>query len=192
MTIRRPSFLFRSLFLLVLFFLLPGCVGGRSAAAEYQLLTARASANDSPTMAGQSIGVGPVHVAQFLNRPQVVTHGGGTLLRVSETHHWGEPLEQGIQRVMLQNIAALTGAETRNFPWRQNATPDYALRIDVIDLDKLPNGDSILEVNWLLEDLKNPRVLKTQQEQIKTTTNNYDDLFAQLAQHVVDVLHQSN
>lgn len=177
---------------LVLFVIfLSACIGGRSAPAQYQLLTAQAEKNSAAPLAGSSIGIGPVHVAQFLQRPQIVTHNGGTQLQVSDNSRWGEPLEQGIQRVLLQNIAALTGAETRNFPWRQNATPDYALRIDVIDLDKLSNGESILDVNWILEDLKNTRVIKTQQERI-SSNKDYDDLFAQLAQHAVDTLNQAS
>lgn len=166
---------------------LQGCVGGRSAPEQYHLLTARAERNAAAPMMDKTIGVGPVRIAQFLQRPQIVTHGGGTQLRFDENTRWGEPLDQGIQRVLLQNMAALTGAETRNFPWRQNATPDYALRIDIIDLDKLQNGESILEVSWILEDLKNSRVLKTQQERIQSGKD-YDDLFVQLAQHAATAL----
>lgn len=168
-------------------FVLQACVGGRSEPPQYQLLTARAERNAAAPLAGKSIGIGPVQVAQFLQRPQVVTHAGGTQLRVEPNKRWGEPLEQGIQRVLLQNIAAITGAETRNFPWRRNATPDYALRVDVIDLDQLPNGEFILDANWMLEDLKSAQVIKTQQERIRSDRN-YDELFAQLSQHVVDLL----
>lgn len=166
---------------------LQGCVGGRSAPEQYYLLTARAERNTSALINDKTIGVGPVRIAQFLQRPQIVTHGGTTQLKFEHNVRWSEPLDQGIQRVLLQNIAALTGAETRNFPWRQTATPDYALRIDIADLDKLSNGDSILEVSWILEDLKNARVLKTQQERI-SSSKDYDDLFAQLAQHASDAL----
>jgi uncharacterized protein len=172
-----------------LVFSLQGCIGGRSGATQYQLLTANAEKNADAPLAGKSIGIGPVHVAQFLQRPQIVTHSGGTQLQMSENSRWGEPLEQGVQRTLLQNLAALTGAETRNFPWRQNTTPDYALRIDVIDLDKLTNGESILDVNWLIEDLTNTRVIKTQQERL-SSNKDYNDLFTQLARHVADALNK--
>lgn len=166
---------------------LQGCVGGRSTPEQYQLLTARAERNATTLINDKTIGVGPVRIAQFLQRPQIVSHGGGTQLRFEENIRWGEPLDQGIQRVLVQNIATLTGAETRNFPWRQNATPDYALRIDIVDLDKLANGESILEVSWILEELKTSRILKTQQERI-SSTKDYDDLLVQLAQHATDAL----
>ncbi len=166
---------------------LTACVGRRSEPAHYQLLTARAERNAAAPLAGSSIGVGPVQIAQFLQRPQIVTHAGGTQLRTDPNARWGEPLEQGIQRVLLQNLAALTGAQTRNFPWRQNATPDYALRVDVIDLDQLPNGEAVMEVNWLLEDLRTAQVIATQQQRIGSRED-YNDLLVQLAQHVSHIL----
>ncbi len=180
----------KSLLLVGLCTLLCACIGGRSTAPAYQLLTARASATAPANSA--TIGVGPVHVAQFLNRPQMVTHGGGVSLQLNDRLRWGEPLEQGIQRVLLQNIGTLTGSETRNFPWRQNLTPDYAVRIDVIDMDKLNDGSALLDVSWVLEDLKHSRVLKTQQEKLRAPIGGgsdalavaYSELLAQLSQRI--------
>lgn len=178
--------------------LMSGCIGSRSPAPSYHLLTARAQ---NKTLAlDTSIGIGPVRVAPFLNRPNITTHAGGGALQFNDIERWGEPLEQGIQRVLLQNITILTGAETRNFPWRQSAIPQYAVRIDVTDLDKTADGNTALEVSWMLEDLKNSRVLKTQQQHlvaalngsdIGALTNSYSDLFAQLAQQIVAALQQS-
>lgn len=183
--------LHKSIFLVGLALLLSACVASRSSAPGFHLLTARAAAT-STVQSSATVGVGPVHVAQFLNRPQIVTHGGGASLQMNDSQRWGEPLEQGIQRVLMQNIATLTGAETRNFPWRQNLTPDYAVRVDIIDLDKLSDSSALLEVSWVLEDLKNSRVMKTQQEKLHAPLGSgdsalaeaYSDLLAQLAQHV--------
>lgn len=189
--ITLPKYLLKkSICAVSLTLLLSGCIGGRSNAPDYHLLTARATPAPAAII-NISVGVGPIHIAQFLNRPQMVTHGGGVTLQLNDSQRWGEPLEQGIQRVLLQNIAAQTGAETRNFPWRQNVTPDYAVRIDVIDLDKLNDGSALLDVSWVLEDLKNVRVITTQQEQLRTPAGSgnsaeaYSDLLAQLAQHIV-------
>lgn len=177
---------------------LSACFASRSTAPDYHLLTARPATAIAPN--SRTIGVGPVHVAQFLNRPQIVTHGGGTALQMNDNQRWGEPLEQGIQRVLMQNLSALTGAETRNFPWRQNLTPDYAVRIDIIDLDKSSDGSALLEVNWALEDLQNARVLKTQQEKLHAPLGSgsnaladaYSNLLAQLAQRIAAQLVTAN
>ncbi|HSB96010.1 MAG TPA: PqiC family protein [Spongiibacteraceae bacterium] len=178
--------------------LISGCIGSRSPAPNYHLLIARAQNKEAAL--DTSIGIGPVRIAPFLNRPNITTHAGGGALAFNDTERWGEPLEQGIQRVLLQNITILTGAETRNFPWRQSGIPQYAVRIDVTDLDKTADGNAALEVSWMLEDLKNSRVLKTEQQHLVAAlngsgvgalTNAYSDLFAQLAQRIAVALNQA-
>jgi uncharacterized protein len=191
--IARPRFILLVAVAMLLsgLILLSGCVGNHSAQPAYHLLTARAAAKI--TTLDTSIGIGPVRIAPFLARADITTHNGGGTMRFSASERWGEPLEQGIQRVLLQNISALSGAETRNFPWRQSAIPRYAARIDVADLDRLSDGSAVLEVSWILEDLSAARVIKTQQERFSVPingsgtdalTNAYSELFAQLAERI--------
>lgn len=193
--ISRPH-LFRALAGALLCALLGGCIGSRSPAPTYYLLTAPTQARSAVT-ADFAIGVGPVRVAPFLARADVTVHGGGAAMSFSERERWGEPLEQGVQRVLLQNLHALTGAETRNFPWRQSGTPRFAVRIDVIDLDRLGDGSALLEVNWMLEDLQAAKVLETRQQRLTGPIGGvgtaalaaaYSELFAQLAQQIATAL----
>jgi len=194
----RRVFSFGFLCLTVL--VLSGCFGGsRSVIPDHYLLTSQlpgGAAAAQPPAATFSIGVGPVRVAPFLARQQIVTHEGGNSLNILP-QRWGEPLEQGIQRVLLQNLATLTGAQTRGFPWRLNTAPDYALRIDVVDLDRLNGNTALLDVSWVLEDLKNRRVITTQQVRLTAPVNGgstsalvdaYSNLWQQLAQRVTAVL----
>jgi uncharacterized lipoprotein YmbA len=171
--------------------LLAGCIGSRSVAPAYYLLTARAPQGSQT--ASFAIGVGPVTVAPFLARTDIVVHGGGGAMRVSEGERWGEPLENGVQRALLQNLHALTGAETRNFPWRQSSMPRFAVRVDVIDLDRLDDGSALLEASWLLEDLQQSKVLQTRQQRLTVAATGsgtgglaeaYSELLAQLAQQI--------
>jgi uncharacterized lipoprotein YmbA len=191
----------RVLVVTVLTFLLSACFGSsRSIAPDYYLLTSdEAQSAATRTTAAFSIGVGPVRVAPFLARQQIVTHGGSGTMNIQQGQRWGEPLEHGIQRVLLQNLATLTGAQTRNFPWRLNTAPDYALRIDVSDLDRLAGNTALLEVNWVLEDLKNRRILTTQQTRLTTPVSGsdsaaladaYSKLLEQLAQQVQQELQK--
>lgn len=176
--------------------LLAGCIGSHSPAPTYYLLTAPAQTHAAAPV-NYAIGVGPVRVAPFLARSDITVHAGGAAMKFSEQERWGEPLEQGIQRVLLQNLHALTGAETRNFPWRQSGIPQFAVRIDVIDLDRLNDGSAVLEVSWLLEDLQSAKVLDTRQRRLTARVDGigtaaltaaYSDLFAQLAQQIAATL----
>jgi len=51
----------------------------------------------------------------------------------------------------------------------------------------LPNGEAVMEVNWLLEDLRTAQVIATQQQRIGSRED-YNDLLVQLAQHVSHIL----
>lgn len=185
-----------SLLLISLALALSGCIGGRSPTPDYHMLTARAQGN--APVSSVAIGVGPVQVAQFLTRPPIVTHGGGTSLKVADGQRWGEPLDQGIQRVVLQNIGTLTGAQMRSFPWRQSTVPDYAVRLEILDLDRLPDGNAVLEASWVLEDVRQGKLLLTQRERLAqpvgdgydALTDAYSQLLATLSQHIVAALPQ--
>ncbi len=183
--------------------LLSGCsIFSKGPAPSYYLLTAHATdktVSSKTTALDTTIGVGPVRVAPFLERVNITTHAGGGDLQFSDNQRWGEPLEQGIQRILLQNIHTMTGAEMRNFPWRQTAIPHYAARIDIADLDRLADGQATLDVRWQLEDLTTARVIKSATEHfsvaVKGTDNSalasaYSELFAQLAAKIAQTIPQ--
>jgi uncharacterized lipoprotein YmbA len=173
---------------------LVGCLGSSSKPPSYYLLTARATPiADKINTSIKTVGVGPVRVAPFLMRQQIVTHAGSGDLIVADSQRWSEPLEQGIQRVLLQNLATLTHADTRNFPWTQSTIPNYAIRIDVVDLDRTADGNAVLEVNWILEDLAQSKLLISRHETFTAAvtagadnyaalSRAYSELFLQLAQ----------
>ena len=190
----------------VLFVLLAGCVGGNSKNPSLYLLTPRAAPVEAAALTSISFGVGPVRVPPFLMRPQVVSHDGGGQLLLRDDQRWSEPLEQGIQRVLLQNLSALTGADMRNFPWTQTTAPQYALRVDVVDLDRRADGSTVLEAQWILEDIAAGKMLVSRRDRFSsaastTTTDSrdataytalaasYSELLAQLAQRAADELN---
>src|SRR5690554_4201073 len=182
-----------------------GCLAPRSGGTpDYYLLTALSSPGQ-PVLADATLGVGPVRVAPFLDRPQLVTHdrAGGITLR--ERQRWAEPLDRGIQRVMVQNLTLLTGANTRNFPWTRTTIPDQALRLDVLDFNHDGAGSAVLEVSWVLEDLKRHKLLATGRERFEHPLNGteqnalaqaysalLDSLATTIAVHLADHLDRAS
>lgn len=187
---------FGSIAMLALLLATTGCsLGQRSPAPTYYVLTPRADSVAEPLRA--SVGVGPVRVAPFLQNQRIVVRDAGARLTLMENERWAEPLDQGIQRALLQNLQTLTDTKLRNFPWRQRATPNYAVRIDVLDLDRLADGTARLEVIWYVEDLKAGRMERSRRELFTTATADrsaaalsaaYSELVLQLAQRVARAL----
>lgn len=193
--------IFRMLAVLVCMAGLISCisVGGSGYALpeRYYLLTAKASIVEPRTEL--SLGVGPIRVAPFLDRSNIVIHNAGGEMTLPDNHRWAETLEHGIQRVMLQNTDALSGAKVRSFPWSRATAPDLALRLDVLDLNRRPDGIAVLEVNWVLEDLRSGTLIQARRDGFMANSvveendyfslvNAYSELFTQLAQRVTEYL----
>lgn len=180
--------------LLTLF--LCGC--GTSPIPNYYLLTANAhrSAGASSNLI---IGVGPIEVAEFLERPQVAIHGGTNRLEIDELNRWAEPLESALLRVMALNLAALLGTEKITvFPWRRDDQPNLAVRIAIMALDHR-TGQAVLGVRWVLVDINSEQVIHQALERYEQPASSepallaaaYSDLLAVLAADIVRHIHSS-
>lgn len=189
---------FRLALTIALTLLLTACISpGRSKQPELYLLTAQATPAAETKSIDAAIGVGPVRVAPFLMRPQIVSHDGGGRLLLRDDQRWSEPLEQGIQRVLLQNLATLTQADMRNFPWTLSTAPRYAIRIDVIDLDRRGN-DVTLDAQWILEEVSTGKLLASHRDRFTAPVSgesdyaalvhSYSELLAQLADRAATTL----
>lgn len=107
-------------------------------------------ASSVQTQPGASVlGVGPLEMPAYLNRPQLVTQGPGSELEVDEFHRWAEPLERALPRVIAGNVDSLVDSlVVVGFPWDPKIRADYRLlgRISRFSADTA--GLAVLEVQW--------------------------------------------
>jgi uncharacterized lipoprotein YmbA len=98
-----------------------------------------------------AIGVGPVKLPEYLNRPQIVTRSSPGELQVAEFARWAEPLEENFTRVLAENLSMLLPASrTVEYPWERSMRIDYQVRVDIIYFDGQPGGDVHLRTRWTL------------------------------------------
>lgn len=126
--------------------LLVGC--GSSPANNYYLL----SAHEFPTSSGDtpSVGVGPIVVPEYLNRKSMVYNRAGNTLQVASLDLWAEPLVDGIQRVMVLNLAGLLNTQdVQFFPWHPKSAPEYGVKVNLLQLEA--SGQQVLlTAEWLV------------------------------------------
>jgi len=97
-----------------------------------------------------SLGIGPIEIPEFLNRSALLYTRGENRLLVSGSDLWGEPLAQGIQRIVGLNLAQLLNTENLSyFPWDSRHPPQYGIRIRVLDLDANEQA-ATLTADWTL------------------------------------------
>ncbi len=110
---------------------------------------------------GMAIGIGPVNIAQYLDRPQIVTRSGSHGLRMSEFNRWSEPLKNSISRVISVSLSnQLQTTRVYLIPRRNKAIPlDYQVAIDIARFDGELGSDAMLTARWSLYDKDNKAVL---------------------------------
>jgi uncharacterized lipoprotein YmbA len=129
-----------------------GCLGGGSAPTRFYVL-APGEVQPMPGGAAISIGVGPVSVPGYLDRPQVVTRPAPDKIELGEFDQWGEPLRDGISRVLAEDLARqMPSARISVFPWRSLDGVRYQVIVDVTRLDGPAGSDLALEARWRILD----------------------------------------
>ena len=98
------------------------------------------------------IGIGPIEVADYLNRAQIIDNQANHSLNMADNAFWAEPLDKSIARVTALNLTQVNSA--RNFvyfPWRSDSKPRYSIRVRVDELSRTANHAK-LNATWELMD----------------------------------------
>ncbi len=142
--------------LAVCFALLAGC--GRSLPTRYYVLHSWSDSTgmkeeSQPSAGGRclSIGVGPVKIADYLDRAEIVTRVTPNELRLAEFDQWAEPLGQNVSRVLADNLSGLLCVRSAVvFPWRGAVSIDYQVEVEVLRMDGSLGGDATLDARWMV------------------------------------------
>ena len=147
----------KEIVLLISFIFLGGCLGtGTQKPTDYYLLQPLNSAMEEQGAAARQgivLGIGPVRVQDYLNRPQIVTRTSTSEIMLHEFHYWGEPLSTNFTVVLAQNLSALLSTDRIFiFPYRnkQNLPLQYQVIVDVIRFDGEPGVKASLLVQYCI------------------------------------------
>ena len=98
-----------------------------------------------------SIGIGPINIPDYIDRPQIVTRGAPIEFKLAEFDRWGEPVKDNLKRVLAKNLSMLLCTKTiAFFPWRGGIPIDYRLEMEVLRLDGSLGGNVSLEAWWMV------------------------------------------
>jgi uncharacterized protein len=133
----------KQLFLFLTVVLMAGCA---QPSKKFYVLT---SQGPSPSGSGVGIGVGPVALAEYLDRPNLVTQESANQLSVSEDHRWAGDLSESIVRVSAANLGRLVkSGNVRVYPWQRDDEIDYQVTLDVRQLHSTQDGYAVIEAGW--------------------------------------------
>jgi len=155
--------------------LLTGCA--RTAPVSYYQLSALEAARNAPaTEAGKMVlGIGPVRLAEYLDRPQIVTRLTPNRLQLADSHRWAEPLSENIPRVLGENLSALLGTERILLhPWPAFRVTDYQLLVEVLHFENESDGAARLVAFWSVKGRDGGIVLSERRSSYLVPARNQD------------------
>jgi uncharacterized protein len=95
------------------------------------------------------IRLGPVTVARYLDRPQIVHHRTPYELDYSDTERWGEALDDMVPRILAEDLTQRlpdTRIALQSSDMMNDAARSLPISIERFDAD--PSGTVILEARW--------------------------------------------
>jgi uncharacterized lipoprotein YmbA len=96
-----------------------------------------------------SVGVGPVTLPPYLDRPQLVTRAGRNQVVLADFDSWAEPLQGLFARVLAENLAVMLGTDdVLLLPQRRPMRLDYQVEVDVARFDVDTSGNANLDARW--------------------------------------------
>jgi uncharacterized lipoprotein YmbA len=165
--------------LLALTLCLYSCAG-KSASSKFYVL----SPLPQPALSaaeGTTIGVFPVAMPDYLDRPQIVTRASENEIKIDEFSRWAEPLKESFTRALVQNLSSLLNT-VKVIKTTANTGFPMALQVgaEVVQFDGSLGGDAVLIVKWALFEADGKKLLLAKKSSFKEPTGaaSYEALVA--------------
>lgn len=128
---------------------------------------------------GIAIGVGPLNLPAYLDRPHIVTRATEHRLELSDFNRWAEPLKDSMLRVIAVNLSnELETTRVFALPRRIPVVPiEFKVEINVARFDGRLGGEVVLVARWILLG-KEDQLISTKVSIIReqSTGSDYDAL----------------
>ena len=130
-----------------------GCVLKRTPEARFFVLRSLVEPPATPAADAPAslIGVLPVRMPGYIDRPQLVTWTAPGELRIDEFLRWAEPLDAAITRTVAENLdALLPESHVVRSPWAAKAEPRCRVWLQLDLFGPQAGGEVRLEGRWAL------------------------------------------
>jgi hypothetical protein len=150
-----------SLFL-VLLIILTGC-GTTKSSRFYTLNSLKTQDTVQKTTSPDrdlSVGIGPVSIPDYLERPQIVSRTSQNELYIDEFNRWAGSLDSDISRVLSENLSSLLSEEHISVLTLERAAPvGYRIIVNVTRFDLMPDNTFLLKTQWSISGKDGKKVL---------------------------------
>jgi hypothetical protein len=149
------SFQYKITFLAIALLILTGCLGakGPSQQTKFYVLNSLYSLEKIETPVAKTpnitIGVGPVDLPKYINRPHIVTRAIQNEIQIEEFERWAEPIDSNFFRVLADNLSILLQTDNIvSFPAKRSTKVDYQVAVTVTRFDGVVGKNALLRARW--------------------------------------------
>jgi uncharacterized lipoprotein YmbA len=115
-----------------------------------------------------TLGIGPVTLPQYLDRPQIVTRPSPNRLELAEFHRWGSSLGQDFSRVLAENLSIFLPAQhILAYPWDERIPINYQIALAVHRFEGKLGEYILLDIQWMVFDQMTRKVLFAKRSKIR-------------------------
>jgi uncharacterized lipoprotein YmbA len=126
----------------------------------------------APTEHGVAVGLGPIRLPEYLDRPQIVTRVSPNEVRFAAYHRWAGPLAGDLSSTLAENLSTLLGTDRiALYPWKSTTPIDCRVEIEVSRFDGKPGDSVLLESQWIVFSEDRKRVLHTKTSSLSEPVN---------------------
>ncbi|WP_160288572.1 PqiC family protein [Pseudomonas knackmussii] len=168
---------------------LAGCSVNRPAQL-YQLDTGSSSVPTRDN--GVAVLLGPVQLADYLQRETMVQRQADGILNLSSDARWAGSLQTNVSQQLLRQLSSqLDSTRLALFPEKPGFAPQVQVMLDISRLDSGPKEPAVLDARWRLLDqkgaLRDSRVFHQEEKHdgsIKDQVRAQSDLLRRLAEQL--------
>lgn len=143
---------------------------GKSASSQFYVLSPLPQSKLSEA-GGTTIGVFPVAMADYLDRPQIVTRVSENEIKIDEFSRWAEPLKENFYTVLVDNLITLLNSEKVIKTAQNLGVPlTFQVGVEVVQFDGVLGGDVVLNVRWGLFESEGKKLLLIKRSLFKEPT----------------------
>jgi uncharacterized lipoprotein YmbA len=163
--------------------------------SKFYVLTPTADPPSAPASLQSSagnftLGLGPVRLPPYLDRPEVVTRTAPNQLDLSKTDRWGESLQNNFTSVLSRDLASQIGTQQIVlFPWYNTTHVDLVVQVEVYRFETDSQAIAQLSAKWTVLDSTGKNILYVAESNLTQPSKPGDraDAAAALSRTVADM-----
>jgi len=103
----------------------------------------------------------PLELPNYVKQSEILTREQGSTVSLSKTHRWAEPMINGVERVLIQDLAQRINGEVLPYAQRLQAPKiDYFILVNITDFIGTLGQEAIMNVHWQILDGKRQKAVR--------------------------------